>query len=219
MIFGRIDAGHARRSGMKGWIAGSLLGLVACCNTAWAEEGWVDMQGRPIPPSESANSVGGFSAAVMMTTDADWEAKWNTPPETVPSFHTANEVSPHGELYILTFVSNPQVDPATGKTDVVCDVVMHRPDGTVSASAVDQPCLQGELRGDPRNVYLTGVSMKYMEEPADARGVWSFSVVAKDRVRGVAVPLRASFLVKGQMPRRRPSAADGQGAASPAQNR
>lgn len=169
-----------------------LLGLSL---GASAQSGWRDMNGRPLPESESAKSRQGFSASLIVTPDKDWQEKWNTPPETVPSFSTATEVSEGGELFILTFLSNPLLD-ADGITDVSCDFQVQRPDGSMSADERGLPCFKAQLKGDPHNVYLSTASMIFVAEPADIRGVWQVRVTVKDLHRQVSIPLQTSFTLK-----------------------
>ena len=170
--------------------------LLACLFpfAVMAQNGWRDMDGAPIPESESRKSRDGFSATVIVTPDQDWQEKWNTPPETIPYFSEENEVNAGGELFILTFLSNPATDSA-GNTDVTCDFVVTRPDGSRSVAETDLPCFRGVLQGDPHNVYLSGASLKYVAEPEDPRGTWTVDVVVKDHHRAVQVPLRTSFVV------------------------
>lgn len=153
------------------------------------------MQGNPIPETDSAKSKGDFSATLIVTPDKDWQEKWNTPPDTVPHFSEAREVTEGGELFILTFLSNPMAD-ASGLTDVACDLVVSRPDGSQSDSERDIPCFKVDFPINPNNVYLSAASIKYVAEPTDLRGTWTVNVLMKDRVRGVEIPLKASFVVR-----------------------
>ncbi|MBF6023127.1 hypothetical protein [Lysobacter niastensis] len=163
--------------------------------TASAQSGWRDMEGNALPETSASKSKDGFSATLLVTPDQDWQEKWNTPPETVPHFSTATEVSEGGELYILTFLANPKVDEA-GMVDVACDFVVSRPDGKPSVEERDMPCFNGNLSTTPTSVFLSTASLKYVAEPSDPRGTWKVDVTVKDRVRGVAIPLHTSFVVR-----------------------
>lgn len=172
-----------------------LILLFALSLPAFAQSGWHDMDGNPLPETESRRSQDGFSASLVVTPDRDWQAKWETPPETVPHFTEAREVSEGGELTVLTFLSNAQLSDE-GMTEVACDFIVTRPDGSKSINEIDMPCFNYELKTDPTNVYLTAASLKYVAEPSDQRGTWVVAVTVKDRVRGVTLPLRTSFVVK-----------------------
>lgn len=140
-------------------------------------------------------SKAGFSALLIITADNDWQAKWGTPPAKIPHFTATNEVSAGGELAILTFLSNPKLD-SSGMTDVVCDLKVTRPDGSTSINKLNVPCFRVYLRTEPKHVYLTTASIKYIEEPEDPRGKWTVVVTVTDRNRGVSVTLRSLFIVK-----------------------
>ncbi len=174
-------------------LAGPLL-LCASLG-ATAQGAWRDMNGVPLPESSTGKSRQGFSAMLIVTPDQDWQEKWNTPPETVPGFRTATEVSEGGELFILTFLSNPQLD-AGGMTDVSCDFQVQRPDGSMSADEHDLPCFKVPLKADPRHVYLSTASMKFVAEPSDLRGLWQVRVTVRDLHRQVSIPLETSFTLK-----------------------
>ena len=162
---------------------------------AFAGSGWRDMEGNLLSETEARRSQDGFSASLVITPDRDWQDKWNTTPETVPHFTEASDVSEGGQLSILTFLVNPQLGPS-GKTDVACDFIVTRPDGSRSVDELDMPCFNFELKTNPHHVYLTAASLKYVAEPSDQRGTWTVAVTVKDRVRGVTLPLRTSFTVR-----------------------
>lgn len=172
-----------------------LTGLVAASLSLSASaQFWHDRSGKPIPETEAMKSRDGLGAALLITPDKDWQAKWNTAPETTPHFDQTREVRPGGALFILTFVSNVKVDPASGMTDITCDFAVVRPDGTDSVRQQDLPCLK--IRpGDPGNVYLSNASMTYTDDPGDPRGVWQVTVTVKDHVRNISIPLHSSFVV------------------------
>lgn len=171
------------------------LCLLAVPLVAAGQSAWRDMLGNALPDSDSRKWAGGFGASLIITAEKDWQEKWNTPPESVPHFAEAAEVSQGGELFILTFLANPKVDAAR-MTDVACDFVVYRPDGSKSANELDMPCFRTELTGDPARVHLSTAWMKYVAEPGDQRGAWTVKVVVKDRLRAVEIPLQASFVVR-----------------------
>ncbi|WP_440224232.1 hypothetical protein ACQQ2N_03195 [Dokdonella sp. MW10] len=173
----------------------SSIALAFFSLAASAQSGWRDMSGNPLPDTDSAKSKDGFSASLLITPDKDWQERWAAPPETVPGFSTSDEVSAGGELFILTFLANPMLD-ASGMTDVACDFVVSRPDGSRSVEEFDMPCFKAELTTDPASVYLSTASLTYVAEPTDPRGIWAVKVVVKDRMRGVSIPLRTTFVVR-----------------------
>jgi hypothetical protein len=150
--------------------------------------------GKPVPKSSSRKIVQGFDGMLLVTPDADWRKKWETK-DRVPHFNQASEVHAGGKLFILTFFSNPRLN-ADGNTDVMCDVAVIRPDGSYSANQTDIPCLQVQLKENPRHIFLAPTVIEYVEEASDLRGEWKVEVTLKDKVRGVELPLKTSFFVR-----------------------
>ena len=172
-----------------------LLALALTTFAGFAQEGWHDKDGNPIPDSPSSKSIDGFAAMLLVTPDKDWQAKWNTPPETMPHFSEASEVGAGGELYILTFLANPKLDDS-GMANVTCDFIVTRPDGSRSVDEADMPCFVTKVATDPRSVYLSSASLMYVAEPTDPRGKWIVNATLRDHVRNVEIPLETSFTVK-----------------------
>lgn len=173
-----------------GWVADGSTDQSAAAEPERAE-GWVDSDGKRIPNSNDIKSVSGFGGSLVVTPDADWAEKWETPHDTVPYFSTADVVQLGERLTILTFFINPKVDPS-GNVQIVCDVLVIRPDGTHS---VDEriACVSGELKGDVRSVRLSPAILQFTGEPDDPIGRWTVEVKLIDLVRGVEVPLDTSF--------------------------
>lgn len=164
------------------------LSLAALAETG----GWVTRDGKPVPNSDSMKSINGFAASLVVTPDPDWEAKWNTSPETTPHFSEAKNVSYGEQLTILTFYINPKTT-ASGGVDVLCDIKVTRPDGSSSVNAKGVQCAAGKLQGSPRNVRLASAVIKYVGEEGDPPGKWIVEMTLIDKVRGTAIPLKAHF--------------------------
>ena len=134
-------------------------------------------------------------AIALLTPDPDWEEEWRKPRGGgAPNFRTSARVEDGGELRMLLFFANPQLD-ANARADVACNVRVTRPDGSVPIDERDAPCFQGVPGGDPRALYLAAAGMGFLSEPSDPRGVWVVDAALIDRVRGVSVPLRVAFEV------------------------
>ena len=179
-----------------------ILGAIICKAlllllplVSFAESGWRDMNGNAIPDSATAKSKAGFGATLVITSDKDWERKWDTSPETIPYFSEAKEVKVGKELFVLTFVSNPLVGE-TGMTDVSCDFLVVRPNGTKSVNTLNMPCLNVKLMTNPTHVFHTTAWLKFTATRSDPRGIWKVSVRIRDNLRNVDIPLETSFRVK-----------------------
>jgi hypothetical protein len=163
--------------------------------TALAQPGVRDAQGNLLPDTLSTQTVGDFSASMLVTADPNWQQKWETPPEVAPQFEPATEVSVGGDLYILAFVVNPKLDDA-GMTNVRCDLRLMRPDGSLSGDERDLPCFITRLETDPRLVYLTSIGVKFTAEAGDEKGTWKAAITVRDMNRNVTLPLQSSFELK-----------------------
>ena len=107
-----------------------------------AEVGWRSRDGKPVENTASQRSVQGFGGWLVVTPDADWEQKWNTPKENTPSFNTADEVHQGETLTILVFFANPRLDQQR-HLKVTCDIRVTRPDKTLSLNERGVACAEG----------------------------------------------------------------------------
>ncbi|HFD33196.1 MAG: hypothetical protein AXA67_08785 [Methylothermaceae bacteria B42] len=157
-----------------------------------ATDGWVTRDGKPVPNSNAIKSINGFGGWLLITPEPDWEKKWNTSSETIPYFAEATEVSYGKKLTILTFFINPKTN-AAGEIDVLCDIKVTRPNGSISVDAKGIKCASGKLIGNPRNIRMASAVIKYIGEEGDPPGKWNVEVTLTDKVRGTVIPLRAHF--------------------------
>lgn len=179
---------------MRGTYALAMMALMLPMTT-FASDGWINGDGKAVPQTDAMKSSDGFAASLLVTSDADWRAKWETPPESTPSFTEASEVHLGGELFLLTFLSNPQLDE-NRVPKVHCDLRMLRPDGSTSVDERDVPCFTAALPGPPTLLYMTSVQLKFVAEASDPKGTWTAQVVVRDLLRNVSLPLQARFDVR-----------------------
>ncbi|MCC4622050.1 hypothetical protein LL965_19040 [Xanthomonas cassavae CFBP 4642] len=171
------------------------LGLLPLSSVAQA--GWINAQGEPIAASPSRKTVQDMGASLLLTPDADWQQKWNTPSDITPHFNQADHVATGDTLFVLIFLSNPGLD-AQRRADVVCSIRVVDPTGHAAQDTVDAPCLQTEIGGDPRHVYLAQVGLAVRAEASDPPGRWQVQVTVNDRRRGIRIPLVSSFTMGRQ---------------------
>lgn len=156
---------------------------------------WRDETGKPVAETESMMSRNGFGGALLVTTDEDWERKWNTPPETRPSF-TKAEVVPYGKkIFILTFFSNPKLD-SSGTANVRCDYKVLSPTGNATFDQKDMSCFVGRIGGGLYNMYLSAPVITFSGDSSDLPGTWVVEVVLRNGVGGTELPLRGTFALK-----------------------
>ena len=169
---------------------------LAFASSAFAQDaGWLDDKGKPIPQSDARRSLNGFAGHVLITPDADWRAKWNTPAATVPHFNEKTTPIKLGEqVYVLIFFANPMLG-ADGKANLTCDLDLTRPDGTVSLHKTDVPCWQGPLPGGPQNLYIATPDISFKHDPGDMAGKWTIAVTLKDNLKKTVLPLKTVFVL------------------------
>jgi len=168
---------------------GFLLLLASLCAHAQAPSGVLrGADGQPAPESESHRFIEGYKAWLLVTPDADWEQKWDTPSEVIPRFMETSEVKRGGVVTVLTFIAGPKPDREQ-QLNVVCDLKVVRPDGSISVDAHDAPCLDGPLLGPASNMRLSKLNLRFSADPGDLAGDWKFFVWVKDKNRGLMLPL------------------------------
>lgn len=173
----------------------SLLLVIAAAIAATAstgeEMGWRNEKSQLVQNTDDRKAISGFGASAIITTDADWESKWNTPAANTPKFTTADKLKIGDKGTILIFFANPKLD-ANGSIDVTCDVKITRPNNV----ATENPGLKGfngKLQGPPENTYLTESVIAFIGEPTDPLGEWVINISVHDNIRQVIVPLKLKF--------------------------
>ncbi len=157
--------------------------------------GWRDQDGRPVADSDSMKSKAGFAASLLVTTDDNWKEKWETPPETAPSFKRAEEI-PYGKrVYILMFFANPQPG-SDGQVKVTCDLIIKSPAGKVSFEQKNMTCFAGRIAGSLTNMYLSAPVVAFSGDPGDSPGTWLVQASLRDEIRQIELPLRYSFILR-----------------------
>jgi len=169
----------------------SLLSLLA--GNAWAQSPlWRDAEGKPLPESPSRRSEDGFAGSVVLTTDADWKEKWETPADSKPTLTVVEKIGFGKTVTLLIFFSNAKRDGA-GEVNVRCDLSMVDPSGKTTVLKKDAVCHDGLLAGPATNLYLSRPVVAMSFEAGDVPGAWSFDVILRDQVRNLSLPLRTTI--------------------------
>jgi hypothetical protein len=173
-----------------------VLSTLACTFVAAAEMGWRDRSGKAVPDTSDQRVVKGFGGWLVVTSDADWEAKWDTPSDNTPAFTTVDEVALGQTITILVFYANPRFD-AKRAIKVSCDITVTRPDGSKSIDKNGIECASGHVMGPAANLRLSNFVLKVLAEPSDPPGRWGVDVTVRDDIAKISVPLRTHFVLKG----------------------
>jgi len=149
------------------------------------------------PQNKSRKVVADFGAWLLVTPDLDWQQKWDTPPDTIPYFNEADEVSTGDKLVILTFFTNPGIN-ANGASHVKCTIRAERPDGSESLPEQYFDCIDGKLLGNPRNVRLSPAVIQFTAEESDPLGIWTVYVTLEDTYKNAVIELETTYKHIGQ---------------------
>ena len=175
--------------------AAVLLSLALASAASAQSPFWKDQNGKPAAETASMKSRDGFGGSILLTSDADWKQKWDTPAESSPNFTVASKVGAGRKVSLLMFFSNAKPD-AAGNIKVLCDITLIDPKGAASLIKKDAVCFDGQISGSPHNIYLSRPTIDLSFNPTDAHGTWAFQVNLRDAVRKVSLPLRTSFELK-----------------------
>lgn len=148
-----------------------------------------------MPQSDANKTVDGFSAMLLITSDRDWQEKWNTAEDVIPQFNTVDSVATGDTISLLTFFSNPATTPE-GVVKIRCDLKMIKPGGVVGTDMKDVLCFPEVKLPNPRNVQLTSMAVMFQAEPSDPKGVWTFQIVVHDTLGRRDIALRKQFTVE-----------------------
>jgi hypothetical protein len=159
------------------------------------DAGWKDSQGRAQADSDARKAQNGFGGWLLLTSDEDWQSKWDTQAEAIPSFSMAGNIAKGKPVYALTFFSNPKLT-ADGDADISCDIDLLKPDGSASFRQKDATCFKGALKGRPNYLYLSAPVIRFIGEQDDPYGVWQVSITLKDNVGHTDLPLKTSFILQ-----------------------
>jgi hypothetical protein len=170
-----------------------ILVLASMVSLAAARDSfWIDRAGNPIPDTESRRSKEGFGAWLLITSDQNWQEKWNTSRDTTPEFKEATKLKRGDSVFVLILFGNPRVGP-NKVADVTCDIRVTRPNQTTSISERNVDCYKGPIRMDPMSIFLSAPVIKFVGESKDPLGKWVVEVTLHDNLRRVDIPLRAAF--------------------------
>jgi hypothetical protein len=156
---------------------------------------WTDAQGTRVADVPARKSIKGFGGWLLVTSDQDWEQKWNTHSGGPPQFTEATTVRKGSRIFVLIFFANPALSKAK-EANVLCDIEVIRPDKSYSQRQREVVCFMGALDGPPTNLYLAVPVIGFVGEDTDPPGRWTVRVSVKDTIRGVKIPLEANFTLQ-----------------------
>lgn len=177
------------------YLAAAAIGLVLATSVIAQDGIWKDAHGHPVPETAARRSLNGLGGSLLVTPDANWREKWDTPANVTPQFNQAGTIVRDQQVFILIFFANPKLD-AQGRADLTCDIDVVKPDGTSSGPQQGLVCFRGEIKGGPYNTYLAAPVIGFTGDATDPSGEWTVSVALKDNLRNTVLPLKTTFVLK-----------------------
>jgi hypothetical protein len=168
-----------------------LLLLIAPALLAKDDSQLWRQDGQPVANTESRKSIDGFGAAALVTSDSDWEAKWNTPASETPKFTEVHRLMRGDRAWVLIFFANPSPDERSW-VDVVCDIKTTRPNGKVTEDK-GLKAMKAQLNGPATNTFLAEPVIGFVGDDSDPVGDWIFDVVVRDLNKKISIPVRVKF--------------------------
>jgi hypothetical protein len=153
---------------------------------------WKDERGNPTGETESRRSKNDFAGWLLVTSDQDWQERWEKPTGPAPSFTEAKTATVGERLFTLIIFGNPELD-TNRSASIRCDIRVTRPNGTRSIDAKDIVCFSGRIDGNPGALFLSQPIIAYVGEPKDPKGEWIVEVRLQDVIRKTHLDLKTSF--------------------------
>lgn len=175
-----------------------VVPLVASASMVLAAESpsfWLGSDGKPAADTPDRRSVGGLGGWLLITSDQDWQTKWNTSRETTPKLGVTDSPRIGQKVFVLIFVGNPKLD-ANRAANVTCDIRLTGPNGTVPIDVKNIDCFKSTVSIDPMSIFVSAPVIEFTGEPTDPLGRRVLEVVLRDNNRNVEVPLRKEFELK-----------------------
>lgn len=136
--------------------------------------------------AQQANGLGGI---LMITSDADWQARWSIPAAQAPHFTPADRLKVGQAIFFLVFITNPQKDAASD-VNVSFDLKLTDPNGKISQEKGE--ALKGHYTGAPKDMALAPVG-GFDGEKTDPKGEYTLDVTLHDLNRKIDLPLKVKF--------------------------
>ncbi|MDP0563002.1 MAG: hypothetical protein QS721_12025 [Candidatus Endonucleobacter sp. (ex Gigantidas childressi)] len=156
-----------------------------------AKAGWLDKQGNPIPDSDNLKSVGELVAHLAIT-DTGLEALTNID-TLIQNIHSPglNKIKRNQEITAFVVFGGCAVN-AEGKCDLVMNITVYQPDGTVFSDFTDMVVLSGIPA--PNGSISAGTEyIKIIIESDEPLGKYKIDTEVIDKVSNNSMMLTSHF--------------------------
>lgn len=159
----------------------------------YKSEAWMINGKDEVDNGENVKEKEGLGTMLWLIKPNDFFEKWDTP-ET-PKLEVTKEVKRNVPISAVVLFVNPGVNDE-GKCDLVYDMIIRKPDGTVYADLKDLEGLQNKSASLKNSIQLAVQNVGIMIEDKDPLGKYTVDAVVKDKVKKVEVPLHNEFIAK-----------------------
>jgi hypothetical protein len=155
-----------------------------------AADSW-QKDGKAAGNTASMKSKDSFGAQLFLTQDTGVFQKWNTPepPKIAPVTEARRELP---ILTVLLF-AGPGKD-SSGRTDVTCDFIAYKPDGSVYGKQLNAVVWRREYAAHS-GIQLSEGYMGIRIEPKDPAGTYKVEARVHDHIKKVDLVLKTTFEV------------------------
>lgn len=171
----RIEVARVKRRLAQLILASGMAVAGLFAPVAMPLEGTAIAQSDPPPTLQTRD--GELSTVVLITSDADWLEKWNTPASNIPQFTTASQLKAGQTATLLIFFSG--LVPAEGRLKALCTIKIRKPNG-VTDGLPESVCYDQMSLGQRKNVLLADARVEFRAEAGDPEGLWLFRVILRD---------------------------------------
>ena len=157
--------------------------LICCFWGTYANAGWMDKQGNPVPDAENMKSVGNLIALLILS-DKEQQIfrNWRTPSESV-YFPTIDTIE-RNKILTAVIVFAGCAENIKGNCDLVVQFTVFNPDNTLYSKLPVMEVWSG--KPNPPNNSL-GLGVEYMRiiiEPGEQLGKYRLDAQIHDRHSG-----------------------------------
>lgn len=172
----------------------TILFILLSTNCYSAQSGWVDNNGNMLQNTESKKSIQGFGGWLLITSDQDWQEKWDTPESTTPHFTETGMVKRGEKISILPLFTNAVTDE-NDHLHLTCDIRIINSENEVTFNQKDIDCFNDVIKGDPRSVRLAYTVIDIIADENEPAGKWTVYFDFVNQNRNIRVPLKSEFYI------------------------
>lgn len=175
-----------------------IILLLACLLSSYAQAGWIDKQGKPLPEAEDRKANGDLGAQLIFTTNEEaLFKKWATPSESV-YFDTVDrvEINQPVSAFIIFFGCKAN---SSGNCNVSMRFRVIQPDGKVYSETPAMEVWHDKPAPTGRSLGLSVGYLKVVVEPHEQRGRYTVMAQVRDDNADTVLTLQ-KFFTAGDSP-------------------